>query len=274
MYKFRSLVPNADQITKGNPVESMVKNVQLMTPFGKFLRETRLDELPQLINILKGEMDFIGPRPQRHAFYEKHCKHVKEYDKRFSVNAGLIGYSQLFIPHNAPRRVQALLDNRYLIMRQNFKSEVTIVAYTIWTTLKTSFKLMCKYFKRFFISKILRKYDKEKRIYERIYQHQTRASIQCNGKTIHGIVRNMNDEALLLRCEERLSGKEQLLLKIATEVHILGKKRRKLVECKGIIYRTIKEEEKGGVYVIKYEPLSPLNYYKLHQYFLNKSFAI
>jgi lipopolysaccharide/colanic/teichoic acid biosynthesis glycosyltransferase len=94
MYKFRTLVPGAESIMGAELLTRRLGSDQkLVTDFGKFLRDTRLDELPQLFNILKGDMDFLGPRPERPAIYERICKHIKGYDKRFDVKPGLIGYS-------------------------------------------------------------------------------------------------------------------------------------------------------------------------------------
>ena len=99
MYKFRTLAVNAEAQIGASLVST--SNLKLETPIGKFLRETRLDELPQLINVLKGDMDIIGPRPERQVVYDEMCKQIPWYDKRFAVRPGVIGYSQLFTPHSA-----------------------------------------------------------------------------------------------------------------------------------------------------------------------------
>jgi len=89
MYKFRSMIVNAENIGLGYRA---VKNDARITKVGKFLRISSLDELPQLFNILKGDMSFIGPRPISHFKYEDFSK---EQQKRFEVKPGLTGLAQI-----------------------------------------------------------------------------------------------------------------------------------------------------------------------------------
>ena len=104
MYKFRTL-PVGAQKKIGSKLLSF-RHCKLPF-FSKFLRDTRLDELPQLFNIMKGEMDFLGPRPLRPEIYDHMCKGITNYDLRFNVRPGLVGYSQLFTPHSSPKRIRA-----------------------------------------------------------------------------------------------------------------------------------------------------------------------
>ena len=113
MIKFRTLVSGANGIIgkrllgDGDP---------LLAPFGRFLRDTRLDELPQLFNVLKGDMRLVGPRPVRPEIYDSLCKGIPNYDRRFDVKPGLVGVSQLFTPHRTPKRLRAYLDNRHALI--------------------------------------------------------------------------------------------------------------------------------------------------------------
>src|SRR4030042_5740158 len=105
MYKFRTLSKDADKIIGAELLTAEIASTKkLVTHFGKYLRDTRLDELPQLFNILKGDMDFVGPRPERPEIYENICSHIRNYDRRFAVKPGLIGYAQLFTPPMTPKR--------------------------------------------------------------------------------------------------------------------------------------------------------------------------
>jgi exopolysaccharide biosynthesis polyprenyl glycosylphosphotransferase len=91
--KFRTMVKDAEKMT--GPVLA-TENDTRITRVGRFLRATRLDELPQLINILKGEMSFIGPRPERPYFVEQFKKLYPEYSLRHNVKAGLTGLAQVY----------------------------------------------------------------------------------------------------------------------------------------------------------------------------------
>ena len=100
LYKFRSMVPNAEELIKKFTPEQMkefkenfkLENDPRITKVGKWLRKTSLDELPQLINILKGELSIIGPRP---VIAEELEKYGNNKEKFLSVTPGLTGYWQV-----------------------------------------------------------------------------------------------------------------------------------------------------------------------------------
>jgi len=92
MYKFRTMYTDAEK--KSGPVWATEDDPRI-TKVGKFLRKTRLDELPQFINILKGEMSFVGPRPERVYFGKKLADQIGNYDKRFKSKPGLTGIAQI-----------------------------------------------------------------------------------------------------------------------------------------------------------------------------------
>lgn len=101
MYKFRSMVVNADEIFKKKMSEGEIdvldfkeENDERITKFGQFLRKCSLDELPQLFNILKGEMSFIGPRPLQKMEIEK-VENEIDMQKRASIKPGLLCYWQV-----------------------------------------------------------------------------------------------------------------------------------------------------------------------------------
>jgi exopolysaccharide biosynthesis polyprenyl glycosylphosphotransferase len=96
IYKFRSMSQDAELNT--GPVMSF-KGDSRVTIFGRILRKTRLDELPQLWNILKGDMSFVGPRPERPVFVERFKKQIPFYTCRFSLRPGLTGWAQIRYPY-------------------------------------------------------------------------------------------------------------------------------------------------------------------------------
>ena len=91
LYKFRSMIPNAEENT--GPIQAS-ENDQRITPIGKFIRKTRIDELPQVINVLKGDMSIVGPRALRVEEVEDFIKKNPEFSYRSNVKAGITGYAQ------------------------------------------------------------------------------------------------------------------------------------------------------------------------------------
>lgn len=92
MYKFRSMIVQDDKLEKGGWT---TKNDPRVTSFGKFIRKTSIDELPQLFNVLKGDMSLVGPRPERPQFVEKFKEEIPRYMVKHQVRPGLTGWAQV-----------------------------------------------------------------------------------------------------------------------------------------------------------------------------------
>ncbi|MEK7096531.1 MAG: undecaprenyl-phosphate glucose phosphotransferase [Patescibacteria group bacterium] len=95
-FKFRSMYQEKCDYKKGGSKwTTECDNSRRVTPFGKFIRKTSLDELPQFFNVLKGDMSFVGPRPEQPKFVQKFEKDIPEYSKRHRVRSGITGWAQV-----------------------------------------------------------------------------------------------------------------------------------------------------------------------------------
>lgn len=127
IYKFRSMIVDAE---KDGVARLATKEDSRITPVGKFIRATRLDELPQLFNILKGDMSFVGPRPERPVIIKKYVKEIPEFVYRTKVKAGLTGYAQIFGKYNTTPYDKLKLDT-YYIEHYSFKLDIKILIQTV-----------------------------------------------------------------------------------------------------------------------------------------------
>ena len=108
--KFRTMVADAEK----HGARLATENDDRITRFGKILRACRLDELPQLINIIKGDMSIVGPRPERPVYADMYGDIVKNYDVRYMAKAGLTGYAQVFGQYNTKVSDKILFDSIYI----------------------------------------------------------------------------------------------------------------------------------------------------------------
>ena len=109
--KFRSMRVDAE---KDGVARLASKNDSRITPIGKFIRTVRIDELPQLFNILKGDMSFIGPRPERPQIIAQYMEEMPEFALRMKVKAGLAGYAQVYGKYNTTPYDKLKLDLSYI----------------------------------------------------------------------------------------------------------------------------------------------------------------
>ncbi|MCR5020168.1 sugar transferase [Ruminococcus sp.] len=127
--KFRSMITDAEK--KGG-ARLASENDDRITPVGKIIRKIRFDELPQLINILKGDMSFVGPRPERPELAERYELTMPEFKYRLKVKAGLTGYAQIMGKYNTTPYDKLKLDLMY-IEHQSIREDLRIILSTVRT---------------------------------------------------------------------------------------------------------------------------------------------
>lgn len=126
--KFRSMIQEAES----HGARLAAEHDDRITPVGRFLRKFRIDELPQLINILKGDMSFVGPRPERPELAEKYQETMPEFRYRLKVKAGLTGYAQVMGKYNTTPYDKLKMDMMY-IEHQSLHEDLKLVITTIRT---------------------------------------------------------------------------------------------------------------------------------------------
>ncbi|MCD8095947.1 MAG: sugar transferase [Ruminococcus sp.] len=126
VHKFRSMIVDAEK----NGAQLAGKNDDRITPVGKIIRKIRFDELPQLFNVLKGDMSFVGPRPERPQLAAEYEKDMPEFRYRLKVKAGLTGYAQVMGKYNTTPYDKLKLDLMY-IERQSLRLDFKLILMTI-----------------------------------------------------------------------------------------------------------------------------------------------
>lgn len=127
--KFRSMRVDA----QANGAQWAAKNDCRATRIGQFMRKYHIDELPQIFNILKGEMSFIGPRPEQPEFVERLCTQLPYYAERHNVKPGLAGWAQLKYPYGASDKdaLEKLKYDLYYVKHRNIWFDLAIFVQTI-----------------------------------------------------------------------------------------------------------------------------------------------
>ena len=135
IYKFRNMYHGADKNpdSTGTAPTWWQKDDSRVTPLGKFLRKTHFDELPQLFNILKGEMSVVGPRPERPEFVESLKKDIPHYFMRQTVTPGLTGWAQIMFRYASTvnEQLEKFKYDLYYIKNRNTFLDIGIIIKTI-----------------------------------------------------------------------------------------------------------------------------------------------
>jgi lipopolysaccharide/colanic/teichoic acid biosynthesis glycosyltransferase len=144
VYKFRTMIPNADRTVQATKDDIRITRV------GRILRATALDEMPQLLNIWKGEMSFVGPRAL--PVNERQVQKVDEelldeqipgFEERLRLRPGLTGIAQIWAPRDVPRRHKFKYDLFYL-KKQSFWLDLKLIALSFWITFRASWEVRGK----------------------------------------------------------------------------------------------------------------------------------
>jgi sugar transferase (PEP-CTERM system associated) len=129
IYKFRSMRIDAEK----NGAQMASENDDRTTTIGKFIRKYRVDELPQILNVIRGDMGFVGPRPERPEFVQQLIKNLPYYNERHNVKPGLTGWAQLKYPYGSTEEdsLEKLKYDLYYIKHRSFMLDLLILIRTV-----------------------------------------------------------------------------------------------------------------------------------------------
>jgi len=129
IYKFRSMRIDAEK----NGAQMASENDDRTTTIGKFIRKYRVDELPQILNVLRGDMGFVGPRPERPEFVQQLIKNLPYYNERHNVKPGLTGWAQLKYPYGSTEEdsLEKLKYDLYYVKHRSFMLDLLILIRTV-----------------------------------------------------------------------------------------------------------------------------------------------
>lgn len=127
IHKFRSMIVDAEA---GGKVIPATEDDPRITPIGKFIRKTRIDELPQMIDILQGNMSVVGPRPERVEHVKAYTKSIPEFEYRLKVKGGLTGFAQIYGKYNTTAYDKLKMDLMY-IQNYSLKLDIQLIFMTV-----------------------------------------------------------------------------------------------------------------------------------------------
>ena len=273
IYKIRTL-KSGSELQVAHSVLNPGSDLEIK--FGRFLRNTRLDELPQIFNIIKGDLSLIGPRPVRVEIYEKYYNTIPNYELRFMVKPGLIGYSQLITPHNSPKRMRSLINYKYVKTKTNPLNVISILGLAMVHIPKNFYRELFNKLNDAFNNCKHRGVLSDRRKVRRIKNkkvHFSFADIDLGKISDHNFKMldiNYNTLCLISNIDFNPGNEIQFVLKTKK----YKSNNIKQAKCRVLHIKKSKDNLSNGFkwrYVIFYEPISELNRYIVDQYILKQS---
>lgn len=272
VYKFRTL-PKGIQGRLGTQLFS--EQEEILPVLARFMRDTRLDELPQLFNVVRGEMRFFGPRPERREVYERYGRGHPDYELRFQTAPGLFGVSQLLTPHSSPKRLRARLDRRYLASGKRVGAR-----FTVYAALALFRQLAVAGTRYLWQNAVLLKFirsKQEKRRQLRVVHDQATIQLIDPARTPHliiGRIVDMNREYIRARFDGPLPW--SFVTTHNSRVSIRrgrgARSRTKTARCHAHVERQLSNAHGQPIeYLIAYSADTALNRYIVDQYFLDQA---
>ena len=294
MYKIRTLREDAvyeklGEILQGNPrgvllfrdeLTGFLRSLELAG--GKFLRNSRLDELPQLWNVIRGDMNLVGPRPLRRAVYEQLRYEIPNCETRFRVKPGLTGYAQFLTPSHTPKRIRFAIDNYWTEKGRRPFRDLFLIVWTARSVIRRSVLGLLRTGTTHWQivrhrGKVIQERKMERERSKYIWIQMTNAEFSSvnaeESSMIH--IYDINPRAVSFYSKQDYPRNSTLYF------YLIGCKEcetgtKKRARCVGSVYKIYPEapgRETGPRYVVFYEPVSPRHRYLVDHYVLHETVA-
>lgn len=278
IYKIRTLVPDAEQ-RLGAKLHKQSNGLEIR--LGWFFRATHLDELPQIFCVIRGDMGVIGPRPIRPSVYEDIRDRPPEYDRRFEVRPGLVGYAQVHTPHSTPQRIKAAFDTQYA---QTGKGPLSDFGLVLWTATSVGARVLIESVRK--TRELLSTFGTRRSFanMRKLRRKRTRrvGVVLGDGTRIDGIDRvtpvlDMTEQTMRVRTDTELTF--NVSQAICFDVMCMSGRKISRARCKGSVIERRQNARKVGNrvyhdYILTYEPLSEYGRYVIDRYALHDSVSV
>lgn len=263
IFKFRTLAVAADTKLEGTVVP---ETSDLKTPLGRFLRSSRLDELPQLWNLVRGDMGLLGPRPVRESVYATMGEYPGYYE-RLRFRPGLFGPAQVLLPHGAPKTVRFRLFGLFYRPERLTRRQLKVLTAAIWGLLRKTMVMG---------REAGSLYHSRKSLYDRrcdfrvpgngagVYIHD-----EIGNQIFLGTVNNANSQAMVVIPVRPLADNRSYLGTVRLYGGAGSRARWRKARCFVCLSREITAD--GSSALLTYQPLSEYDRYVLDKYLLWKS---
>lgn len=262
MYKFRTLKRGTDRAT---PPEGLMVKAALTTPLGQYLRATRLDELPQLFNVLKGDMNLMGPRPVRAETATMFAAALPGYEARFAVAPGLVGYTQALMTHDTSKVIRKRFNSLLCRRPVSLHSELIFLARTAFAMMN---QVVIELADRLNLALLGVRHDR--RQHARVRPRHAPVMIMRGDTPIGwGYLLDIDPQAFTIISPIPLSGTDSGFRLIC----FVGARRR-TATCIGHSEPALRPRPIGGAwrgdycYLVRYRPASALSHYIIDRYLL------
>ncbi len=240
----------------------------LKTRTGSFLRETRLDELPQLLHVIRGHMALFGPRPERAEVYREKCATIPHYTDRFLVRPGVFGYSQILTPHGTPKRLRAIIDRQFVHAPRSSTFDLALLGLTLGSLLKETGVRIARFGKSQRNQRVRGRYH-EQRLERRVRPPvPTSVTSKSYGDGTALELRDLTTTAFCAKSCGQVDVSQGSIVTLVIRIPNTYVVRRARVE---ILSSTARITPEGGSVVAMYRPCSENSQYVIEQYLLNKS---